>query len=174
MDEESLSRRLTGLRAKADEVVGSRRKRLDLYLLLADCMRTAQETDETELREVFLADEKRRYVETGTDRFGIVSRVVFERRGGGRRDVVWRYAAVMRVAAESQVRWEELADWLEREGGVVEVWNRWRERRGVKVVRTVTLVLEDGVVLEEGRWVEGVRVKIEGRVARVGGIVQRR
>lgn len=175
---DTLSVRLASLKERARRVVGARRDRRELYGVLADCARICSEYGEEEVRrafvEKFVEGGGRRYVERGTDVYGVVARVVFQEvgvgAGRGRSDVVWRYGAALRQAAEMQIRWDELAGWLEREGGVSTLWARWREQRlgpgavGGRVV--VKITLDRGLELKVGEWTE-VRLRLRDGVGSV-------
>lgn len=110
------------LRDRASFFVTQRRKDLDLYRVLGDCMCLCAACSDADLEEfrrrvLARATGRRSYFEAGADAFLIVGRYVFEGQDK-RRDATWRYTAVMREAAKRQISGSDLPDWLASNGGV--------------------------------------------------------
>ena len=112
------------LRGAAREALGGVRSREELYRIVAECLSLCETVEEAELRELLLERRGAR-AEKDSDRYLVVARLVFE----GRRDVVWRYAVAMRVAAQHQVRSVEFPDWVGPRGGLNALWAEWRAGR---------------------------------------------
>jgi len=117
----------------------ARRKDADLYRLLAACLAFCEEVERDNLHEELRdavrvsVDERnpeiwgqgrgagnqgrgRRYVETGSDCYILVSRFVLEQ--VDTRNSVYRYAKALRVAGKRQMRAADLVEWLTKNGGV--------------------------------------------------------
>jgi hypothetical protein len=112
------------LKARASFFMSNRRKDIDLYRLLADCMSLCERVEMTGqlegLKTRFLQEQKARgrraYFEKNSDVFLIVGRCVFEPEIN--REASWRYIAAMREAHSRQIRPENLVEWLRSEGGI--------------------------------------------------------
>lgn len=115
---------IAALKGRARFFISQRRKDVDLYQVLADCMaiceRAELDGDIDRLRADFIAREratgKRAYFERDADAFLIVGRSVFAPEVN--RAACWRYTATMREAAKRQIRPGELVDWLRSQGGI--------------------------------------------------------
>ncbi|MBA4282018.1 hypothetical protein [Ralstonia sp.] len=115
---------VAALKSRAAFFISQRRKDVDLYQVLADCLAICERAElsgEVEaLRGEHLAAErargKRAYFEQGADVFLIVGRAVFEPEVN--RAASWRYTATLREAAKRQIRSVELVEWLREQGGI--------------------------------------------------------
>lgn len=115
---------IADLKGRAAFFISQRRKDIDLYQVLADCMaiceRASLEGEVDRLRRDFLARQKdegrRAYFEGDPDVFLIVGRSVFEPEVN--RAACWRYTATMREAAKRQIRSTDLVEWLRSQGGI--------------------------------------------------------
>lgn len=120
----TIEQQIADLKGRARFFISQRRKDVNLYQVLADCMaiceRAELDGEIDRLRADFLEREratgKRAYFERDADVFLIVGRCVFEPEVN--RAACWRYTATMREAAKRQIRSTELVDWLRQEGGI--------------------------------------------------------
>ncbi len=119
-----LTDRMDAMRSRA-AFACQRRKDVQLYFLLADCLAICEEcerdnrTDELKAEALeYLRDGAggRRYMEGAPDVYLIVGRYVFEREIN--RAACWRYTATLREAAKSQIASADLAQWLRENGGI--------------------------------------------------------
>jgi hypothetical protein len=126
-----LDARLDAIRKRAsDGGMPVRRKDRQLYGVLADCLTLCEDVEREgllpELRRAVRvsvdirgqgnAGKGRRYVETGSDVFILVSRFALE--GHDNRNSFYRYASTLREAAKRQIRGADLEEWLSSNGGV--------------------------------------------------------
>lgn len=116
--------RVAELRERAAFFTAKRRKDGELYSLLADTLAVCETVDRENMLEQVRAEiaaqpkngRNRTYAERTSDVYSVVSRLVFH--GAGNTTTFWRYAAVMRRAAERQISGDNLAHWLAQNGGV--------------------------------------------------------
>lgn len=120
----SIESDIAALKSRAAFFISQRRKDIDLYQVLADCMsiceRASLDGEVDRLRREFLDrqkdDGRRAYFEGDPDVYLIVGRSVFEPEVN--RAACWRYTATMREAAKRQIRSGELVEWLRSSGGI--------------------------------------------------------
>lgn len=150
----SIESDIAALKSRAAFFISQRRKDIDLYQVLADCMAICERADldgeVQRLRSDFLARQKqegrRAYFEADPDVFLIVGRSVFEPEVN--RAACWRYTATMREAAKRQIRSGELVEWLRSSGGI----NALFRARPVaaRTARTKTLHLNAPIDIPKG------------------------
>lgn len=121
---------ISALKQRAAFFISQRRKDIDLYEVLADCMALCERARDTgelkRLQDDFLARERARarergrrrrtYFERDADEYLIVGRYVFEPEVS--RAACWRYTATMREAAKRQISPANLVTWLREQGGI--------------------------------------------------------
>jgi len=115
---------ISALKQRAAFFISQRRKDIDLYDVLADCMALCERARDTgelkRLQDDFLARERaggrRAYFERNADEYLIVGRYVFEPEVN--RAACWRYTATMREAAKRQISPANLVAWLREQGGI--------------------------------------------------------
>jgi hypothetical protein len=115
---------ISALKKRASFFITQRRKDVDLYQVLADCMALCERARDTgdlpRLQAEFLKSEqargKRAYFERDADEYLIVGRYVFEPEVN--RAACWRYVATMREAAKRQISASQLVEWLRGQGGI--------------------------------------------------------
>lgn len=115
---------ISDLKSRAAFFVSQRRRDIDLYKVLADCMlicqRAALNGFVDQMVAAHLAAErasgKRAYFEQGGDIYLVIGRCVFEPEIN--RAAAWRYIATMREAANRQILPDQLVTWLRENGGI--------------------------------------------------------
>lgn len=146
--------------ARADDVrkramaFPKRRSDAQLYGLLADCMRLVQTCEREGLLDQLKAEvirrnkaagAKRAYFEASADASLVVGRFMFSDGVGRRTDAAWRYTATIREAAKRQIAPDDLAQWLNDNGGINalfkarDVDRRDRETSTLHLTRKVTM-----------------------------------
>lgn len=135
--------------------VPARRKDSELYRLLADCLAICELVERDGLKERLREEiavsvnirnqsnkgKGRRYVELGSDIPVTVCRFVLD--GVDNRSSVYRYATCLREAAKRQIRSDALVDWVQKNGGLVTLYQG--RKRGVTQFQVKTLHLNSRV-----------------------------
>lgn len=147
---------LDGMRDKARFFVTQRRKDIELYALLADCLALCEEAVRgnfvEQIRQQVLARSSGRkvgrcYFEQGADPALVIGRYVFDEDRKNRVNS-WRYVVALREASKQGIGSGALVDWLRGHGGI----NTLFKRREVEArsVRTKTLHLNQQVECPKG------------------------
>ena len=141
---------LSDLEVVAEKAIAFPKRRSDaeLYGILAAmlhlCNRADQEGILEELKSAALEKEKRiegkhrAYFESGADAPLIVGRLVFA--GVKRRDSVWRYTSTLRRARELQIQPQELASWLNTNGGINALFKSRQVEKRTRHTKTLNLL----------------------------------
>jgi len=117
--------RISDLKRRASFFVSQRRKDIDLYEVLADCMAICEQAEAAGMVETLKKDflikrqseaTGRVYFETDPDVYLVVGGLVFEPEVN--RAACWRYTATLREAAKVGIAAADLTDWLRRNGGI--------------------------------------------------------
>ena len=145
----SIYDRVDALRDRATFFVSQRRKDIDLYKVLADCLAICEEAsamgllDDLKKRVIQAPDygRNRQYLNANADVYLVVGRLVFE--GEKQRAATWRYTATLREAAKNNIASSDLVDWLRSNGGI----NALFKARDVKTrtAKTKTLNLNQQI-----------------------------
>lgn len=139
---------------RANFFVKRRRKDIELYSILAECLHVCEQAQLDGKTEELVEALKRKpregrnrvYIEKSSDIFLVVGRYVFEPELN--RDACWRYTAVMREAHKRQINSRDLVKYLDENGGMNALFqNRSRDRMDGTVK---TLFLNSGVTVSVG------------------------
>lgn len=155
---DAIHHRIKAAREKASFFVTQRRKDVELYQVLADCLAICEGVSKSgtldELKRRFIAECKqpgrRKYLESNADVFLVVGRFVFEKDGDSdRRACCWRYTATMREAEKRGIHSSKLVEWMRENGGI----NSLFRARSVEArsTQTKTLHLNQSITLQKGR-----------------------
>jgi len=135
--------RMHSIKADAKFFVNRRRKDVELYGILAECLSICEQIEAEDRLAEFksmlltkpLNGRNRSYVEKDSDVCLVVGRYIFEPELN--REACWRYTVVMREAMARQIKSHQLVDYMRKSGGIHSLFqNRDRERvsRGVKTL----------------------------------------
>ena len=121
---EHLRTRIAAVKGKAGFFVTQRRKDVELYGVLAECLALCETAERDGLTEALrqevcskpLDGRNRSYVEGQSDIFLIVGRLVFEPETA--RAATWRYSATLREASKAGIHSASLVDVLRSGGGI--------------------------------------------------------
>lgn len=116
--------RIDRAKSRAGFFITQRRRDVDLYGLLAECLTACEEIEAGGLIETVrqrVAEKptngrNRTYAEASSDVFVVVGRYVFEPEMN--RVASWRYSATIREAAKAGIRGADLVGWLRENGGI--------------------------------------------------------
>jgi hypothetical protein len=146
---DDIRHRINAAKQRAGFFVTQRRRDIDLYALLAECLAACEEAQRSGLESEVRAElatrplngRNRTYTEAGSDIFLVIGRYVFEPEIN--RAASWRYTAVIREAAKIGLASADLVDHLRANGGINALF---RARPVVaRSARTKTLHLNDPV-----------------------------
>ena len=160
---ETRNEQLAALRTRARFFVSQRRKDVELYELLADCLAVCEslgDADEIEAlkSEVVCRTNGRSYFENGADVFLVVGRYVFGTEKA--RAATWRYTATLREAHNRGIKSGDLVEFLRASGGI----NRLFKERPVeaRTTKTKTLNLNSAITVPKDQ-VFSVRLERDTR-----------
>lgn len=138
------------LRSRASFFANKRRKDVELYQVLAECLAICETVERErslpELIEQFLAQRSegvsgRRYLESNPDVYLVVGRLVFEQESN--RAACWRYTATLREAAQLQIASSGFVEWLRTNGGINALFKA--RKVAARTAQTKTLHLNNSV-----------------------------
>lgn len=147
---------ISDLKRRASFFVSQRRKDIDLYKVLADCMmiceRAVAEGMVGSLKKDFLTKRQaeatgRVYFESDPDVYLIVGRLVFEPEVN--RAACWRYTATLREASKLGIKSDDLINWLRTNGGINALFKGRQVQ--ARTARTKTLHLNTQVEVPKDR-----------------------
>ncbi len=142
----ALQAKMCDLRERASFFRSMRRKDVELYTLLGECLALCEQAEREnltdDLRREYLAATRedgrnRRYFEGAADIYLIVGRAVFESQAN--RAACWRYTATLREAAKHQIDSTGLAEWLRSNGGVNALFRTRPVQARIATTRTLHL-----------------------------------
>jgi hypothetical protein len=147
---------LSDLENRASFFRSERRKDVELYTLLADCMWLADvvraENREAEITER-LKDKLRRqtnrsrvYVEKASDVYTVIGRLVFQEPGDPPGGTAWRSAVAMREAVKRGIKPGEFVEFCRTQGGI-DVLVRQRNNKATRM-QVKVLHLTEPVTIE--------------------------